>query len=286
MPAINCLTAVLVLSGILGCTLPYTTANSGRPKPVSGPPPAYTNIEDPDGIFRHLEDTLRGRIRRVDSLYHHAAVDSSKRLDLQRTVDKLTGFWHNITRLSNSRTHYLIRYTPALDSGIGGTTFDLGTSRVVIEFGQRTGPGDDVYVHEMVHALQYEEGRMSFTLLCCSRDALLYHISLSDISDETEAYRYAGLYKGNIQEYDTIKDKDIRRKYPQYDSVPDGNNSLSSWMGKLLKKRTMQMGYCNKPPYEFYKGWESDYARGCALLRQKKAEAADTGTCSWISRRN
>lgn len=258
------LTFYCLALGCWGCICPCHFS-----KPALIPPnyslysSGYKNIHDPDGIFRQFEDTLAGRIRRVDiNADAYKLKDPAASSDLNRTLEKLTDFQKQLDWIKNSATTYLLRYTRTMDPGKGATIYDADSNTVVLQFGLGSLIGQEVFAHEIMHAIQYEKGRMSFSAIHCDEDNLLGHITLYDLSDETEAYRYGILFQGNITDFDQIDNAYVLKRFPQYDTIPDKEASICSTLGRILRRRMVQMGKTDKAPGEIYRGWESDYGKG------------------------
>jgi hypothetical protein len=261
----------VVLVCLCGCICPYHFSKPAQSVPnYKLYPSGYKNIDDPEGIFRRFEDTLAGRIHRVDiNALEYKAKDPIRSTDATRTTEKLTDFQNQVDWIKNSQTKYILQFTKKLKPGKGGTVYDPNYNAVVMQFGEGSVMGEEVFAHEIMHAIQYEKGRMSFSVILCDGDNLLGHVTLYDLSDETEAYRYGILFQGNITDFDQIDDAYVLKRFPEYDTIPDRKASISSTLGRILRRRMVQMGKTDRPPGEIYRGWESDYAKGRKLRGQK-----------------
>jgi hypothetical protein len=226
----------------------------------------YTNIQDPDDIFKDFEDTLRGRIRVVEHNMTTYNGDTATQGDLRRTKNALLQMQENLKLIKRSNTRYILHYSPKIVAGRGNTSYNYSSleGRVELVYGKGSEVGQEVIAHEIQHAIQYEQGKLSFSIKDTSSECILYRVTLSDISDETEAYKYAVLFKGNIADFDTLTDKGTRIKYkPTYDTLPDKRAGLNDNIGAILQERTIRVGINNVPVREFYKGWQKDFLNGC-----------------------
>jgi hypothetical protein len=138
-----------------------------------------------------------------------------------------------------------------------------------MEFGVGSIIGQEVFAHEIMHAIQYEKGRMSFSILHCEGDNLLGHVTLYDLSDETEAYKYGILFQGNVTDFDQIDNAYVLHRFPQYDTIPDKKATIYNALGKILRRRMVQMGKTDRAPGEIYRGWETDYGKGRKIRGQE-----------------
>jgi hypothetical protein len=231
-------------------------------------------VNDPAGIFDERDkamhkwlDTLNSIKEREGSLLSR---DANGDLDrAYRSIETITGYFD---RIKESEIKYALYFDPKIQSGVinhGYTTMDTSTETIVMVFGQPTKTREEV-IHEIIHGIQYLDGKISFRRQAILKDGKLVAGSfgtLYDVNDETEAYRLARI----VADYSTVRSEWTNKETIAIDRKAygylSGNDiTIDSKDGRELRQRTYWEGVKDTVNSEFYFNWERDYGRGCNHL--------------------
>ena len=201
-------------------------------------------IKDPDGIVKNYKNRLSGNINNLQEMINISAVESSiggELMSLYKTA------LEEISKLEKSDQVYTIFSDKS--SKEEGMSYDMVSGEVKIGIGNNS---IGIVGHELIHAYQYEEGKVSLVV-----DNSGYG-QLYDITDETKAYNRERALGMSIQFFQTPKivvngnplqmsDRDVKTfgnsmSSPAYQTLPSRSIDIKSKAGKMLRQQTKQTG--------------------------------------------
>ena len=221
-------------------------------------------IKDPDGIVKNYKNQLSDNINNLQEMINISAVESGiggELMSLYKTA------LEEISKLEDSDQVYTIFSDKS--SKEGGMSYNMVSGEVKIGLGDNN---IGIVGHELIHAYQYEEGKVSLFV-----DNSGYG-QLYDITDETKAYNRERALGTGIQFFQTPKivvdgyplqmsDRDVKTfgnsmSSPAYQTLPSRSIDIKSKTGKMLRLQTKQAGSLGILIKEVYKGWQKDYQKG------------------------
>jgi hypothetical protein len=267
-------------------------------------PAGYKNIVDSNHFFYDFEAIVNDRIIKIDTLKRSNLILEKTARPLPRQDSPSSGFdlsagdtlttWESLSltrgqlkkmrrqlrRLQRSTVHYRLFDTVDVEKGNGYTFANLATGEIELAFGRNTPHSDEVVVHELQHAVQYEKGWISF-----GRDRNDSLASLNDVTDEIKAYSFAKVIKYNIRDAAPIGIDSLYKINAVYRHLPVHSITIHSPEGRRLRAATVNAGKANEDNPEFYKNWEKDFIKGCKLLVDSLGHPPASGPCQAVLRR-
>ncbi|AWG24862.1 DUF6443 domain-containing protein [Flavobacterium kingsejongi] len=216
-------------------------------------------IMDNNGIVSKQKRTLQDDIKTFQQLIKSGGLDAE-------AGNKFIAFYKSvlgeISDLENSKQVYNVSTDNGNNSDSGSVSYDFSTDQVTVQMGKSA--SFSVIGHELKHAHQFEEGKISYNRNGSS--------ALIDITDETEGYnRQQNLFLGPSQ-FGQGKKADYTdanvinfgsRMTPKaYQGLPSSSLNMSSKEGKALRKAAINAGEQGIPIQEVYIGWQKDYQKG------------------------